>query len=379
VSGPARAALGVYVHVPFCASICQYCTFTRGLRDPGLEPRYVEALATDIACQGDGSPVDTLYFGGGTPSVLPPDDVARLVDACRRAFDVASDAEVTLEANPEDVDASRARAWRDAGISRLSLGVQSFDDAELARLGRRHSADRARRAVAEARAAGLDNLSLDLMLWLPEQRLDPWLASVDALLALRPPHASLYLLEVYPNAPLRDTMARERWVQAADDVAADMYEAAMDRLAAAGYEHYEISSVAHPGRRSRHNLKYWQDGEWLAFGCGAHGTRAGRRWRNVSGTAEYIDRVGRRQSPVAEERRLSRREQLEEALFMGLRLADGVDLDELGARYGVDVRAEFVSALVPYVETGHVRYDGARLRLSRAGMLVANEILSVFV
>ena len=197
--------------------------------------------------------------------MLDPSEVARIISTCRDAFDVAADAEITLEANPESVDPGKLAALRNAGVNRLSVGVQSFRDAELRRLSRLHDSGRARAALAEARDAGFDNISLDLMMWLPEQRVDDWLASVDAAIAAGPDHLSLYLLEVYPNAPLKDDMARARWSQAPDDDAATMYVTAMERLEAAGYRQYEISNVAKPGRESRHNLKYWTDGEWL--GC----------------------------------------------------------------------------------------------------------------
>src|SRR5213075_2957375 len=185
-------------------------------------------------------PADTIYFGGGTPSLLEPFEVARIIAACRDAFDVAADAEITLEANPESVDPAKLSALGDAGVNRLSFGVQSFRDAELRRLSRLHDANRARAALREAREAGFDNVSLDLMMWLPEQRVDDWLSSVDAAIACHPDHLSLYLLEVYPNAPLKEDMARANWSQVPDDDAAAMYEAAMERLERAGLEQYEI-------------------------------------------------------------------------------------------------------------------------------------------
>jgi oxygen-independent coproporphyrinogen-3 oxidase len=264
-------------------------------------------------------------------------------------------------------------------VNRISFGVQSFRDDELRRLGRIHDAQRARDATREARAAGFDNLSLDLMMWLPAQTLAEWQSNVHELIALGPEHASLYILELYPNAPLKEDMARAGWSQAPDDDAAEMYEWSMSSLDAAGYHQYEISNVARPGRESRHNLKYWQDGEWLGFGCGAHSTRGGTRWRNVSGTGEYVARVEAGESPLADRRPMSRDEQLQEALFTGLRLADGVDLLSLGARYDTDIQARYGAALEPYQAAGLIVGDQRRLRLTRRGMLLANEILSVFV
>jgi oxygen-independent coproporphyrinogen-3 oxidase len=371
--------LGIYLHVPFCHAICNYCNFNRGLLDEDLKRRYVRALIQDIDRGGDGSGADTIYFGGGTPSVLEPEEVGAIVSACRRAFGLEAEAEVTLEVNPETVTGPRLAGFRQAGVNRLSLGVQSFHDEELRRLGRLHDATRAREALRLARAAGFDNVSLDLMMWLPGQTLDAWLASVEALIEAGPDHASLYLLEIYPNAPLRDEMARGGWTQEGDEVAAAMYLRGLARLDAAGYGQYEISNVARSGRRSRHNLKYWTDGDWAAFGCGAHGTREGVRSRLVAGTAEYVALVERGADVRAEVRVLSRDDRLAEALIMGLRLNDGVDLDALRDRYGIDPRERFGAGLAPFLDAGLAVVERARLRLTREGFLLSNEIMAVFV
>jgi putative oxygen-independent coproporphyrinogen III oxidase len=376
--------LGLYVHVPFCSAICNYCNFNRGLFDAALKVRYVDALVAEIrrpgvVPQGKGLPVDTIYFGGGTPSLLEPEDIGRILDACDASFALAADREVTLEANPESVSRERLAAYRRAGVNRVSFGVQSFRNEELARLSRLHDSRRAAAAAEEARAAGFDNISLDLMMWLPGQRVEDWLESVDAAIALSPAHLSLYLLEVYPNAPLKEEMARSHWSLAPDDDAATMYMTAMERLEVVGYEQYEISNVARPGRGSRHNLKYWTDGEWLGFGCGAHSTYAGARWKNVAATEDYVRRVSRGESLRVEERRLSNEERVGEALFMGLRLTKGVSLDEVRARYGVDVWNRWGGDLAPFLEDGCLRREGDRLRLTRRGMLLANEVMAVFV
>ena len=376
---PDAGALGLYVHVPFCAAICSYCNFNRGLLDEDLKRRYVAALTEEIERSGDGSRVDSIFFGGGTPSLLAAGEVARVLAACRGAFDVAPDAETTLEMNPESCRADYASALIEAGIDRVSLGVQSFDDGELARLGRTHTAAGARAAFDALRAAGCGNVSLDLMLWLPGQSRAACAASVDALLALAPDHASLYLLELYPNAPLRDEAARRGWSQAPDEDAAAMYLDALARTDAAGYEQYEISNVARPGRRSRHNLKYWRDGEWLGFGCGAHSTRRGSRWKNVSETARYVDAV-ERGAPAAEpRRRLSAEERLGDALITGLRLVEGVRLAALERRHGVDLRARYGADVGRFAAAGWMVDAGGRWRLTRAGMLVSNEVLGTFV
>jgi oxygen-independent coproporphyrinogen-3 oxidase len=382
--GNRQSDVGLYVHVPFCSAICNYCNFNRGLYDEALKARYVDALVRHIAgpdapASADPVQADTIYFGGGTPSLLDPGEVARIIAALRDRFAVAPDSEITLETNPETVDRETLERFRAAGVNRLSFGVQSFQDVELRRLGRIHSADRARQAVRDARAAGFDNISLDLMMWLPGQRVDTWLRNVDALIDAAPDHASLYLLEIYPNAPLKDEMARAGWSQAPDEDAAEMYLQAMARLETAGLAQYEISNVARPGRASRHNLKYWTDGEWLAFGCGAHGTAGGARYKNVAGTDDYISRVTNGVSPEVERRVLTNDERLEEALFTGLRLCEGIDADAAGRRYNVDVFARYGEALQPFLDAAWLVCEGGRLRLTRDGMLMANEVMAVFV
>jgi oxygen-independent coproporphyrinogen-3 oxidase len=374
------AILGLYVHVPFCSSICNYCNFNRGLFESGLKDRYLSALEREIRSSAHrGGAADTVFFGGGTPSLLEPSEIERILAACRESFDLAADAEITLETNPETSTAARMGGYRAAGVNRVSFGVQSFRDEELRRLGRIHSADRARAAVAEARAAGFENISLDVMMWLPQQTCAHWQSNVEALIDTAPDHASLYLLELYPNAPIKEDMARAGWSLAPDDDAADMYLWAMERLDRAAYAQYEISNVARPGRGSRHNLKYWQDGEWIGFGCGAHSTRGGVRWKNVSATEDYIRRVLEGASAIGERRELTTDMQLEEALFTGLRLAEGIDMARVGTRYGKDVWNTFGEALQPSIDAGLAVREGTRLRLTREGMLLANEILSVFV
>ena len=373
---------GLYIHIPFCAAICNYCNFNRGLLDEALKRQYVEALVSEIRRAPEaGAAIDTVFFGGGTPSLLSASELTAILAACTETFDVQPQSEITLEANPETVTAATLAGYRTAGINRISYGVQSFRDAELARLGRLHSADTARQAVRLARGAGFDNLSLDLMLWLPGQRLPEWLESVEALIDVGPEHASLYLLEIYPNAPLRDEMARGGFSVAPDDDAAEMYLQGLARLDAAGYAQYEISNVARPGFQSRHNLKYWRGGSWLGFGCGAHATWNGIRWRNLSSTTDYVGRLTAGETVRIDERVLSPGERVEEALFMGLRLTQGVDLSAIRLVYGVDVLRRYSDELPRFVDAGLLVVDGPgeRLCLTRQGMLLANEIMMVFI
>jgi len=376
--------LGLYLHIPFCASICGYCNFNRGLFDAGLKARYVDALEREILQAPSldrprPRDADTVFFGGGTPSLLEPDEIARLIQACRHSYELSDDAEVTLETNPETVTEARLEQFRRAGVNRISFGVQSFDDQELIRLDRAHSASRARDSIQAARRAGFANLSFDLMLWLPGQTFASWLRTIDEAIALAPDHLSLYLLELYPNAPLKEAMARAPWMQAPDDEAADMYLAGLDRLDQAGFEQYEISNVAQPGARSRHNLKYWQAGDWRGFGCSAHSTVDAWRWHNIAGTPEYINRIMDGAAVHTEMTERASRARYEEALFTGLRLNEGVDGAEMEARFGQDPWSEFGDAVAMYIEGGLAWRHGRRVGLTRRGMLVANEILTTFV
>jgi len=337
--------------VPFCGSICNYCNFNRGLFDEALKSRFVDAVRREIR---DFSPEPsalspvTLYFGGGTPSLLTPAEIGSIIDESR-AIGLAAGSEITLEANPETVSVSLLEQFRAAGVNRLSFGIQSFLDEELKRLGRQHSAQRGMDAVEMARSAGFDNVSIDLMMWLPGQDVAQWLASVDTAIGVNADHLSLYILEVYPHLPLKQEIDRHGWAQLPDDAAAEMYESAMARLDAAGYEQYEISNVCRAGRESRHNIKYWADGNWWGFGPGAHSTWDGVRWRNMASTEDYTKKIEEGQSASVDRRVLTNDERFGDALF------------------------------APFLDAGILLRQDTYLRLTRPGMLLANEVMSVFV
>jgi oxygen-independent coproporphyrinogen-3 oxidase len=380
-------SLGLYLHIPFCQAICSYCNFNRGLLDGDLKRRYVDALEREVR-SGPGpkaqgprrESADTIFFGGGTPSLLEPDEVRRLLAACRETFDVDAGAEVTLETNPETASAARLEGFREAGVNRLSFGVQSFDDGELARLGRLHSAERAKEAVRAARAAGVENVSIDLMCWLPGQSLASWLGTVEQTIDLGLEHVSIYLLELYPNAPLQDALARGAAdPQAAEDIAAEMYLRGFERLHGAGFTQYEISNTARAGRPSRHNLKYWQGGRWLGFGCGAHSTVDGRRWKNIASTTAYVERMAAGEPVAVDEQVLSRQGQFEERLFLGLRLSAGVSRREVEAVFGIDPWRRHEDRFSLFVEAGLMWTSGDSFGLTREGMLMANEALVAVV
>lgn len=378
--------LGIYLHAPFCVSHCTYCDFyTRAYAGEGPLGRFAEALVAEIgvsaaALEIAGRRVDSIYFGGGTPSLLEAAQISRLLAALRSVFAVEPGVEVSLEANPESVGTEKLEAFRRAGVNRLSLGVQSFAPAILASLGRAHIAERAAQAFEEARSAGFDNLSLDLMLALPGQSPEIVREDLRQVLALRPDHVSAYLLEMDKETVLRARIERGELPAVSQDEAADLYEIMRSGLTAGGYLHYEISNFALPGKRSRHNLKYWTDEPFAGFGPSAWSYLAGRRWRVAPDLEGYLQAVEQGKAPHRETGEADPRARLQEALFAGLRLVEGVDLDHLARAYGVpDPLGSRRAAVLDLAETGFVSLQGPCLRLLPRSYCVANEIFAVFV
>ncbi|MFN2598407.1 MAG: radical SAM family heme chaperone HemW [Pyrinomonadaceae bacterium] len=379
---------GVYLHTPFCRSRCSYCDFATGHYDAALAARYVSALTREIETfaatrESDDSTtrdVDTIYFGGGTPSLLTPEQASLVLETVRACFDVSRGAEVTMEMNPGTVTPEAAAAFRALGINRASFGLQTFDDEHLRRLGRTHTADDARRTLETLRAAGFANVSFDLIAGLPEQTVEQWSRNMDEALALRPEHLSLYLLEVHQGTPLADQIARGVWREPDADTAAAMYGLMCERASEAGYEHYEISNFCLAGRESRHNLKYWTAAPYYGFGNSAH-SYDGRaaRWSNERDTQRYCEAVERTGSAVVETTSLTARDRQAESLFLGLRLMRGVNLREHRAEFGDDVRATHADDLARFREAGLIEIDDERLRLTRSGALLSNEVFAAFV
>ena len=321
-----------------------------------------------------------LSFGGGTPSLLPSGDLARLLAALREAFDVDAGAEITVEMNPGTLTPEKLSVYREAGVTRASVGVQSFDDAELRSIGRVHDAAEARAAVRMLREAGFENVSLDLIAGLPRQSREVWRRNLDEALALEPDHLSLYLLELHPGTKLARDVEAGRVVRPDDDLAAEMYFAMVDRLTAAGFEHYEISNFARgAGRRSRHNEKYWTDAPYYGFGVSAHAFTNGERRANVRQIAAYAEAIEGDGTAVAERTPTAGRERAAEAAFLGLRRLEGIDLEAFAARHGVDLLDEHHEGLAPFFEAGLLEVAHGRLRLTRAGLVLSNEVFQAFV
>jgi oxygen-independent coproporphyrinogen-3 oxidase len=381
-TGPEGSAVGLYVHVPFCEAKCTYCHFAIDPRRPDGErqDRYTRAVLAEMS-EAERSSADTLYFGGGTPSLLSPQRLARLVNAARERFALPLGAEITMEANPRDLDADGYGAILELGATRLSLGVQSLDDGVLNEMGRLHSAADARRAVEDARRAGFENLNLDLILGWPGETSERWSRALEGLLALGPDHISLYVLEVEGKTALSPRQKQGLLALPVDDLVADLYGETVERLAARGLARYEISNFARPGFESRHNGKYWDDMPFLGFGMSAHSYRDGRRWWNHERLATYCRAVeeGGGAAAVAGERRLTARERAEEALFTGLRRREGIEVATFGRRYGLDPLGEWREGLDSAEVAGLVVAEAGRLRLTNRGMLLSNEVFRAFV
>jgi putative oxygen-independent coproporphyrinogen III oxidase len=374
--------LGLYVHVPFCEAKCAYCHFAIDPRRPddARQDRYVAAVLTEMA-GAEAAAADTLYFGGGTPSLLAAHRIAAIRGAARSLFALGADAEVTAEANPHDLDLGGYRRLREAGVNRLSLGVQSFDDAVLREMGRLHTALDSRRAAGLAREAGFEDVSIDLILGWPGETAARWERCLEGVDAVAPDHVSLYVLEVEGRTALSHRARQGRLDLPDDDLVADLYQRTVAALRALGLGRYEISNFARPGHESRHNAKYWDDVPFLGFGLSAHSYRRGRRWWNLETYASYCAGVerGGAAGAVAGERRLAPRERMGEAAFTGLRRRDGIDLQAFHRHHGADLLREYGSALRDSFAAGLLETKGGRLRLTDRGVLLSNEVFRIFV
>jgi oxygen-independent coproporphyrinogen-3 oxidase len=445
---------GIYIHVPFCERKCTYCNFNTTDFQAELATAYVSALKREIGYWGtrlarpESEPglsprlrVDSVYLGGGTPSIVEADLLAALIDACRAAFDVADGSEITIEINPGTLSRQKMEAWRRAGINRASIGVQSFIDSELVSLSRTHCAADARRTVEALRESGFDNISLDLIAGLPEQTLSGWEFNLEQAIALEPEHLSLYLLEIKDGTQLYSQVKRGLRPRPDDDLAAEMYRMMCDATRAAGFEHYEISNFARilpvpvaiatplpgatatatvPGapsvrrapsvlravatglggdtvpravasgstnpppeggttNRSVHNMKYWTGASFYGMGCGAHSYDGRSRWVNIKKTESYVESVTSKGHGIAETTALSDADRASEALFMGLRLIEGVDLIQFRSDYGLDIQERYGSELARLADAGLVQTDGSRLTLTDRGLLLSNEVFVSFV
>ena len=391
--------LGIYVQVPFCQTKCTYCNFHTGVVATSRFAPYVEAVCREIRghrellraagvdwragfagkahsqewlCQEDAA--DTVYIGGGTPSLLDPAHLQKILDAIRETF-AGNLEEATLEADPETVEAEKAVAWARAGINRVSFGLQSFADKELIAAGRMHRRTDIYRAVPILREAGIRNISFDLIAGLPHQTKESWRQSLEELALLVPEHASVYLLEIDEGSRLGKELLQGGGKYSAgavpsEDEMAEFYEMAQEALGAAGYHHYEISNWGKPGFESRHNLKYWRREPYLGFGAGAHSFSGTERWANAHHAAAYVAAVQSGRLPVEQHETLTAGSALEEELFLGLRQLDGIDLARIEQEYGVTVTGRFDRL----GSAGLVERQGSVVRLAPEKLSISNEV-----
>ena len=380
---------GIYIHIPFCRSRCSYCDFATGMYESELAARYVHAVVSEIAAWREveePSDVDTIYLGGGTPSLLTPAQIEQILTAVRSRFKVVEGAEVTMEMNPGDGGSSVAskreklREFRRCGINRASFGAQTFDNRELKQLGRTHSSSDIYSTFNHLREAGFENINFDLIAGLPGQTLAGWRRNLNEALNLRPAHLSLYLLDVHEGTPLAEQIKRGMRPVPDDDLAAEMYRLMIDEVSAAGYEHYEISNFCLPGFESRHNTKYWTGEPYYGFGCSAHSYDGERkRWSNERDAAKYVQLIEKEQSPLVERTGLSGEQARAESIFLGLRLMRGFNLQNYLRRFGNDLRDEYEVELVRLRDAGLIEVDENLIRLTTRGALLSNEVMTTFL
>ncbi|HEX9962285.1 MAG TPA: radical SAM family heme chaperone HemW [Pyrinomonadaceae bacterium] len=397
---------GVYLHIPFCRSRCSYCDFaTDVFKNAETVERYVAALVKEIerseppAVAGGfnvknfdadeksaladaraSASIDTIYFGGGTPSLLSPRQLGKILDSIHKKFAVKKNIELTMEMNPATVTLETLKEYRNLGVNRASFGAQTFDDTELKRLGRRHTAQDVRETIELLRAANFENVSFDLIAGLPRQTLADWERNLDEALKLKPEHLSLYLLEIHEGTPLAEQIRTNRQPLPDEDLAGEMYESMLDKTARKGYAQYEISNFSLAGFESRHNSKYWLCEPVYAFGVSAHSFDGGRnRWSNERDTSRYVALVENNQTPVAEKNELDEKQLSAEFAFLRLRLATGLHLGEYENRFGVDLRRELAADLRRLEDLGLIEFDEDFLKLTRKGFVFSNEVFALFV
>ena len=377
-SSPCRS---LYVHVPFCRRLCGYCDFYSRVLDPSAVTPFVDAVLQELNEYADRLPLrlDTIYVGGGTPTVLPPSDLRRLLVAFRKHAFSADELEFSVEANPATVTDDVAATLMAAGVNRVSLGAQSFEAAELQALDRTHQPNEVGQTVAKCRNVGVRQISLDLIFGIPGQTPASWLRTLQTALALHPDHLSCYGLTYEPGTPLRERLDTGLVQRVDADLEADMYETALDVLPAAGYAQYEISNFARPGAECRHNLRYWHNEPYLGLGPAAAGFIEEVRYKNVADTAAYVQAVQEGRSPRTEEECLPPDRRARETAMLSLRLTEGIDRRHFERRFGQDPAVLFSQAIHQHMADGLLVMDEQSIRLTHAGLLLADTVVTDFL
>ena len=371
---------GIYLHIPFCVKKCRYCDFY-SVADTQRLQAFVDALCLEIdAMQPPGDIIDSIYFGGGTPSILPVGAVQRILEAVFRKFVVSDDAEITLETNPGTVSAEAFAGFRHAGINRLNIGVQSFQDKQLAFLGRIHSAGQGRDAIVAARDAGFENIGIDLMYAIPGQTAAMWKKNLQAACDLHPDHLSCYMLTYEPGTPLTEELKAKKFKPVPESRVASMFQQTVKYLEGRGYLFYEVSNFAKtPDLRSRHNRKYWRHASYIGFGPSAHSFSGNCRSWNVRSVDQYVKRITSGNSPIADSEMLDEKQMMTESIFLGLRRREGICLAEFENRYGSGFSDRFAPAIDKNSRRGFLAADENCCRLTLAGMCYLDTIAAEFI
>lgn len=372
--------IALYIHIPFCRRKCGYCSFVSYQGRENYIAAYLSALKKELALRVVGGRIHTIYFGGGTPSLLHPLQVGDILSTIHSFAMVDKSAEITIEANPGTVNESYLAAIRQSGINRLSLGIQSLNDNELALLGRIYTAAEAREAVRFARRAGFANLNIDLIYGIPGQTITGWQNTLNEVIELNPEHLSLYPLTLEGDEPMSRAIERRELPAIDTDLCAEQYELAEDLLAAKEYQHYEISNWERQGYQCRHNLAYWQGMSYLGIGVAAHSYLDGHRFANTSDLDKYLDNFSSSERPLPEwDEALGAELQFSEAVILGLRLSQGVSLDDIRCRFGIDLLCQYGSQVDNLTGLGLLEYAEGHIRLTRRGRLLGNEVFWQFL
>ena len=374
---------GLYFHIPFCRSRCSYCHFISLPYDRALASRYDHAVLREIESLPEAKAncldVDSIYFGGGTPSILAEEHILGILQACRCIFRVQDDCEISLEANPGTISKTKIAAYRSGGIRRISMGAQTFSDRELSAIGRTHSSTMAFDSLRRLREGGFENINLDLMLGLPYQTRASWKHNLETVAGLGIPHVSVYMLDLDDPCPLQTRVEEGTVFLPEDDLVSDLYLETIEFLASCGYQQYEISNFARPGYACLHNLKYWKREPVYSFGLGSHSFDGNMRWANTSQMDDYLAAVEAGQDPRVWQESVNAENALQETLFLGLRLTEGVDWKGLQNSYGAESLSTYEGALEDWLQQGLAQKTGDVVRLTASGMLLSNEVFQQFV
>lgn len=373
---------GLYVHIPFCIRKCNYCDFVSFSYTQSMANGYIEALGKEMALYKDkigDNKVRTIYIGGGTPTCLSIEQLERLLDLVKSNYSWEKGTEYTVEANPGTLDKDKLAVLKDAGVNRLSIGAQSFSGHHLQRLGRVHSAEEIEIAVLAAREAGFDNINLDLIFGLPDQTLDDWRNTIEEILRIRPEHISAYGLKIEEGTPFHREKEIGLLEPCDEEVELAMYDLTIDSLEAAGYKHYEISNFALAGRESLHNLSYWHNEQYLGLGLAAYSFLKGTRWSNICDIDEYVKTLDSGSLPRKFEESIPPQIQAEDAIFLGLRTLEGLDLDQFKERYNIDLTDKYRTVIEKHTKNGLLEVLQQHLRLTRKGLFLSNAVMVDFI